>query len=448
MIRICLFEDGKCSDLEPLTLTRPAFELLCGTETLASKQHGFFAAPGRSAPPSRTEGHGTSSVLQRGPGQGVLVRPHLEAIYRLEHPETPINDLDWLQGEPVLLVNGRWLPPPAGRPDNLDGPCVGLVEDEVAFAWVTPEHLACFSLEELPERLEALKRTLPRRPAGGKMFHYLWEIIAGNAEQITLDWECIADRLPTFLAPVPTLVGPPDRLVIDRTARVDPMVVADTTAGPVIIAREAVIHPFTRLEGPCYIGPRGQVLGARIRAGTTLGRECRVGGEVEASIIQGYSNKYHDGFLGHAYLGEWVNLGAGTHTSDLRNDYGEVTVTVNGRRRNTGLTKVGSFIGDHTKTGLGTLLNTGTSVGIFCNLLPAGLLPRYIPSFLTCTHGSLQDLTDFEALSRTAGKVMQRRGKRYTEAHLSLYRTILEQTARERQRSIRDSEAWRLRRGA
>ncbi len=87
--------------------------------------------------------------------------------------------------------------------------------------------------------------------------------------------------------------------------------------------------------------------------------------------MQGYSNKYHDGFLGHTYVGEWVNLGAGTQNSDLRNDYGEVTVTVNGRIVPTGATKVGCFLGDHTKTGLGTLLNTGTNAGAFCNLLPA-----------------------------------------------------------------------------
>src|SRR5437763_1256292 len=154
--------------------------------------------------------------------------------------------------------------------------------------------------------------------------------------------------------------------------------VADTTQGPVMVNAHAVVTSFTRLEGPCYVGPYTQIQGAKIRPGTTLGPQCRVGGEVEASIIHGHSNKYHEGFLGHSYVGEWVNLGAGTSNSDLRNDYGEVTVTVAGRRVPTGLTKVGCFLGDHTKTGLGTLLNTGTNAGAFCNLLPGGLLPRYM----------------------------------------------------------------------
>src|SRR5262249_705025 len=149
----------------------------------------------------------------------------------------------------------------------------------------------------------------------------------------------------------------------------------------------------------CYVGPRTHILGAKIRKGTTLGPNCRIGGEVEASIIQGNTNKYHDGFLGHSYVGEWVNLGAGTQTSDLRNDYADVHVTVAGERVATGLNKVGCFIGDHTKTGLGVLLNTGTTVGVFCNLLPAGrLLPKCIPSFCSCWKGALRETSELARL--------------------------------------------------
>src|SRR5262249_36975440 len=187
---------------------------------------------------------------------------------------------------------------------------------------------------------------------------------------------------------------------------------------PAVIGRGAVVPAFPRLEGPCYVGPQAQVLGAKIRGGTTLGPDCRVGGEVEASIIHGHSNKYHDGFLGHSYVGEWVNLGAGTCNSDLRNDYGEGTVTGAGRRGPTGLTKVGCFLGDHTKTGLGTLLNTGTVAGMFCNLLPSGsLLPKTIPSFCTWWNGGLAEQGDLPALLRTAAEVMRRRGAAFGEAH-------------------------------
>ena len=140
------------------------------------------------------------------------------------------------------------------------------------------------------------------------------------------------------------------------------MVVADTTHGPVVIGAGAVVTAFTRLEGPCAVGRGTQRLGAKVRAGTTLGPNCRIGGEVEASIVQGHTNKYHDGFLGHAYVGEWVNLGAGTANSDLRNDYGEVTRAAHGGPGGRpGQAKVGCFLGDHTRTGLGRMLNTGTA---------------------------------------------------------------------------------------
>jgi UDP-N-acetylglucosamine diphosphorylase/glucosamine-1-phosphate N-acetyltransferase len=237
--------------------------------------------------------------------------------------------------------------------------------------------------------------------------------------------------------------------MIDPSAKIDPLVFADTTGGPVVIDREAVVTAFTRLEGPCYVGPRTQVDGAKIRAGTTLGPECRIGGEVEASIVQGYSNKHHDGFLGHAYVGEWVNLGAGTQNSDLRNDYAAVSVLVNGRVVNSGRTKVGCYLGDHTKAGLATLLNTGSNAGIFCNLLPSGgLLPKYVPSFSSVWNGSLVENSDLPALLRTAARVMQRRGRTLTEAQQRLYALAFEQTAPLRKLAIREAESRRLRRSA
>ncbi len=430
-MRVCLFEDRGALDLEPLSLTRPVFELLCGLTTLAAKQSRFF-------PP--------------GP-RGALVRPSLADLYRLTSTAVPVNDLAWLRAGPTILVNGRWLPPCIPLPlTELSEPCVGLVHDEVAFAVVGPEQLADCSPNTLDDCLATWKATLPPRPAGGRLFRYLWELVHHNGEQILADWQTVG---PPFAAepasagqPGLAIVGSREHVVIHPSARLDPMVVADATNGPIVIEREAVITAFTRLEGPCAIGPRTQVHGAKIRGGTTLGPDCRIGGEVECSIVQGHSNKYHDGFLGHAYVGEWVNLGAGTQNSDLRNDYGEVTMTVNGRRVGTGLTKVGCFLGDHTKTGLGTLLNTGSNAGVFCNLLPGGLLPKYIPSFASWWNEALTDRAEFAALLRTAAEVMRRRHAVFTETHAALYRTLFEQTAAERRRAVRDVELRRLRRSA
>jgi UDP-N-acetylglucosamine diphosphorylase/glucosamine-1-phosphate N-acetyltransferase len=419
--RICLFEDAAVAELEPITLTRPAFDLLCGLTSLGDKQRQAF---------------GAGSV-------GALVRPHLVEVVRARHPDIAVNDADWLRAGPVVLVNARWLPP-GGTVADWRQPCVALVDEEIAYAILStdPGH----DLE--PDAwLEMCQAALPRREAGGRLLRHLWELVHLNGEQIARDFAQRAGSapLPSGLA----VVGPEERLRIDPRAKVEPMVVADTRGGPVVIEAGAVVSAFSRLEGPCFIGAGTQILGAKVRAGTTLGPNCRLGGEVEASIVQGHSNKYHDGFLGHAYLGEWVNLGAGTSNSDLRNDYGPVTVTVNGRPITTGLTKVGCFLGDHTKAGLGTLLNTGTSAGVFCNLLPSGgLLPKYLPSFTSWWNGGLVENGDLPHLLTTAATVMGRRGATLTPAQAALYRQLFEQTAAERRRALREAEQRRLRRGA
>jgi UDP-N-acetylglucosamine diphosphorylase/glucosamine-1-phosphate N-acetyltransferase len=224
------------------------------------------------------------------------------------------------------------------------------------------------------------------------------------------------------------------------------MVHIDTTNGPVLLDSGAVVQSFSRIEGPCYIGAGTRVLSARIHGGS-IGPQCRIGGEVEASIVHGYSNKAHDGFLGHSYVGEWVNLAAGTTTSDLRTDYGVVRMTIQGRTIDTGLMKVGSFIGDHTKTSLNTLFNTGTVVGAFAQLLGSGeLLPRNIPSFCRHGRGRLHERSDLRELFATAGIMMARRNRDWTDTHAELFFTLFEETASERRQLLRDSEQGRLRR--
>jgi UDP-N-acetylglucosamine diphosphorylase/glucosamine-1-phosphate N-acetyltransferase len=416
-MRVCLFEDQP-SFLGPLTLTRPVFDLLCGQNSLADKLLRHFA-------PCTA---------------GVLVRPFLEDLYRAQHPGVPVNDLAWVGNGPTLFVNGRWLPP-AAPPDDLQCPCVGLVDDVPAFVFVGREHLAGFAPDRVDETLSRWKNSLPDRPAGGALIRYPWDLVARNAEQLCRDYDERGLHLRAWHPESLTVVGPAARLLVSATARIDPFVVADTTQGPVVIDRDAVITAFTRLEGPCYIGPSTHVLGAKIRTGTTVGPHCRVGGEVEASIIHGYSNKYHDGFLGHSYIGEWVNLAAGTQVSDLRNDYGPVKVWIDGQLVSTGQTKVGCFLGDHTKTGLGTLINTGTNAGIFCNLLPSGrFVPKQVPSFANWSQEWLTDNGEWTSLMQTARKVMSRRGGTLTPEHEAVYRFAFEATVEERRRALGKAE--------
>ncbi len=288
------------------------------------------------------------------------------------------------------------------------------------------------------------KETLPHCQAPGVMIHYPWDLVEHNARQLQSDFEQRQRGRPSPMPAGVAVLGPRDNLRLAPTARVEPMVVIDVTGGPVAVDEGAVVTAFTRIEGPCYIGRQTHIMSARIRAGCSFGPQCRIGGEVEASVIHGHSNKYHEGFLGHAYVGEWVNLGAGTHNSDLRNDYGEVSVPLLQTPIKTGLSKVGCFVGDHTKTGLGTLINTGTSIGVFANLLPAGtLVPKFVPPFSIWWKGKLQEAGDLNQLLATAGKVMARRGKTLTEAHMQLYQQLFDDTALLRLRAMQEPDRRR-----
>ena len=273
---------------------------------------------------------------------------------------------------------------------------------------------------------------------GGEWLFRPWDLVARNGAYIERDFRearqsCVSNRQLATLA----LVGPSNLLSVHETARIDPYTVFDTTNGPIVVAPNVWVQPFTRVEGPCYIGPETQLFRANIRGSVSIGPNCRVGGEVEATIVHGFSNKYHEGFLGHAYIGEWVNLGAITSNSDLRNDYGEVFVPLQGDPVPTGQAKVGCFIGDHTRTGMGSMLNTGTAIGVMCNVLPAGLLlPKHVPSFTAVLYGRVGTGFSLDQMFATARIVMGRRGKAFTEAEEQLYRGLFEQTRLERRTGL------------
>jgi UDP-N-acetylglucosamine diphosphorylase/glucosamine-1-phosphate N-acetyltransferase len=419
---VIVYEDTAVADLEPLSLTRPAFDLRCGARTLLERQLAYFG------------------VHQAG----AIVRPPLAMLCRQGHPELSVNETDYLGEGPVTLVNARWLAPvvdrAAGGPDE-----VGMVGDEVAYVRFTGS-AAGLDAGGLEALLAEAKETLPHRQAGRRVMRYLWDLVNYNAEAILEDastWRRFRDLEPSRTA---TVVGTAADFLCESSARIEPHVLVDTTRGPVLVDRDVVVQAFSRLEGPCYLGPKTQIFAARIRSGS-IGPHCRIGGEVETSIVQGFTNKYHDGFLGHSYLGEWVNFGAGTHTSDLRADYGNIAMPVNGRTVETGLVKIGAYVGDHTRTSIATLLNTGTVVGPFGMLITSGsLLPRLIPAFSRYGNGQLQERTDVGQIFASAATALGRRGQEWTSAHADFYLALFDQTAEIRGKVLRESEQRRLRR--
>ena len=407
-MKVLIYEDETYENFYPLTYLRASWELRCGAFSLRQRIEHLFPAE----------------------QVGLWARDILVPVLRRRYPDKPVNDLKALEGDDLLLVNGRAL---LTGPMDVDG--VLKSGEELVCALIPKEKVSGGSgLEDLLETAESL----PSEQRDIKVARYLWDLISENPKFIELDFKFFGPKVLGKLHPSVVVYGPEDKVYIGEGAEIHPYVVIDTRNGPVIVDRGTEVHPFTRIEGPSYIGPNCTLLGAKIREGCSFGPVCRIGGEVEESIVQGYSNKYHDGFLGHAYVGEWVNLGALTTNSDLKNDYSTVQVYLKGKLVDTGELKVGSFIGDHTKTSIGTLLNTGTTIGIMCNIVGVGALPpKYVPPFSLFVNGKITKGLGFKALLETARTSMSRRKIELSAEEEHLLRAIYEATKEERREAVK-----------
>jgi UDP-N-acetylglucosamine diphosphorylase/glucosamine-1-phosphate N-acetyltransferase len=202
------------------------------------------------------------------------------------------------------------------------------------------------------------------------------------------------------------VIGPhPAR--VERGASIEPYVVFDATVSPILVRRGAVVSPFSRLVGPCYVGEDSTVCGGRVAA-TAIGEECRVMGELSMTVFLGHANKSHDGFVGHSYLGRWVNLGASTVTSNLKNTYGPVALWTPRGTRDTGMQFLGTMFGDHAKTAIGTRLTTGSVIGAGANVFGPPMAPKVLAPF---SWGASPDALpyDVDRFLGVAERVMRRR---------------------------------------
>jgi len=312
-----------------------------------------------------------------------------------------------------------------------DGDCVLLR--------VAKDDLGKLPTDSIDVMIESAKTAFEPCKCDLPLWNYVWDLILANPEQLVKDFAAAGRRGIEGTVEQPSAIrGSRNDVYVGRDAVVHPMVVLDAEHGPIYLDEGVEVHPFTRIEGPCYVGRKSILLGAKCREGMSIGPGCRVGGEVEKSIIQGYSNKYHDGFLGHAYVGQWVNLGAMTTNSDLKNDYSSVSVILDGRRPiDTGSTKVGVLIGDHTKTSIGTLFNTGTYVGAMTLIAATSKpLPKFIPSFAWFLEGAVTKGFGKRKLYETAAKAMPRRGCQWTEADEAMWDAVYEMTEAVRKPAI------------
>ncbi len=258
-------------------------------------------------------------------------------------------------------------------------------------------------------------------------WEYLWELMHENGELIKYDFENVFYEEDNYIETEPgvTLLNPYD-IWIGEGVELKTGVVIDASEGPVVIDENAVIMHNSVIIGPVYIGKKSVIkVAAKIYPNTSIGPVCKVGGEVEDTIIQGYSNKQHDGFLGHSYIGEWVNIGADTNNSDLKNTYKSVAVHhyPSGKKIDTGSTFVGCFIGDHSKIGINCSINTGTMIGLGVNVYGSPLIQNYVPDFSWGQANELKNYRLDEFIS-TATSVKQRRKKEMSEIEINLLKEI------------------------
>jgi UDP-N-acetylglucosamine diphosphorylase/glucosamine-1-phosphate N-acetyltransferase len=251
----------------------------------------------------------------------------------------------------------------------------------------------------------------------GKLLGGVWDIIADLLPVLREDLanEAVRQGEPDVRLPAGcTVLGDAEDLLLDRAAIIEPMVVLDTRGGPIWIQAGAEIRSFSRLTGPLVIGRGTRIVGGQLRE-SSIGPMCIVHGELSNSIFLGYANKSHDGFLGHSIVGRWANLGAGTITSNLKNTYGPIRLTLGSERIDTGMTFLGSLIGDHVKTAIGTMLPTGCVIGTGANLFGTKRPDAAVPAFAWGSDEPGRRLA-CRMFLQTAARVLPRRQVEFDDA--------------------------------
>jgi UDP-N-acetylglucosamine diphosphorylase/glucosamine-1-phosphate N-acetyltransferase len=392
MRNIILFDDAKLRlQLLPFTYTRPTSWIRCGIHTLAEKW-----------------------ALYHGSEISYLTEPYLQQQFPLH-----------IQAENTF-INGTLCPNP----------------ELVEAIWSMPVDTSLYSTEGV---LLAVKTTatyknevdLPTILFTGKylQIEHVWDIFLHNGDQIKADYDFLTKHRQSE-----TLVDPHTRCYNSAQIFIEPgasikAAILNAEDGPIYIGKNAIIQEGASIQGPFAIGESGIVAqNAKIRPNSTIGPFSKVGGEVSNSVLFGYSNKGHDGYLGNSVLGEWCNLGANTNNSNLKNDWSNVKLHsyVTENLEDTHLTFCGLFMGDYSKSGISTMFNTGTVVGVCVNVFGSGFQDKHVPSF--SWGGSREQFTEYriEKAIEVARNTIQRKGLEFTNVQINIMKEVYYLTRHQR----------------
>lgn len=412
-MQICIYEDEKYGNFFPLTYSRPVYELVCGINSLKEKITAEFPDANIS----------------------LLSRKYLEDIVQLNNQSLRVNKID---DDECIFINGR-----ISSIELLMKPLNKLGQDDIVYKNGNTILMAKLS----GKNLQVIKNAIPdvlssdlftdlnSEETDFAVYNYLWEMISDNGKQIANDIERIIKQNKDYKNPGKldsVSFVKEEKIFIGKDVTIKPGVVIDATNGPVLIDENVFIYPNAVIEGPVYVGKGTKIKsGATIYDNVSIGSVCKIGGEVEDSIILPFTNKQHSGFIGHSYLGCWVNLGAGTNCSDLKNNYSTVKVKLSDKTVDTKSQFLGVIIGDHSKTSINTMFNTGTIVGFSSNIFGAGFPSKYIPSF---SWGGAEGFSDYDLKKsiETARIVLKRRNIEFMIEDEKLFESIFNLTVDER----------------
>ena len=399
MLEICLFEDDQEVHFRPLSLTKPIFLLRTGCFTLFERVEKLF--PGF-----------TLRVMCRSYLHGLLTSKSID-IYKRD-PDAKAN---------VLFLNARWIP---NRGDILnrisglsaDSPLFSLFQRDVMIAALQPPDFNPNAPQDAVNKEYVDSEFL---------LSGFGDLISDVGGQIQSDLAHLGNSFEKIDAKdfsSASLIES-SSIYIKGEIQIEANCVLDASKGPIILDEGVKIKANSVLYGPLVLGPNSTVNAITRISNAVIGPHCKIGGELSSSIVEGYSNKGHDGYLGNSYVSMWCNLGADTNTSNLRNDYGPVKLysAATGKDESTGLTFLGLIMADHSKCSINTMFNTGTVVGVSCNLFGPGFHDRHIPSFTWGKPGKYLPYRIDKSLG-VARTMMARRGKDLEEGEKSILEKI------------------------
>ncbi|MSR07398.1 MAG: hypothetical protein EXR93_10090 [Gemmatimonadetes bacterium] len=336
-------------------------------------------------------------ALANGDTRQVFAAPHLAAFVEDGAPQ--VAQRHAVQGP--ALIGCSYFAPAGVRPDFPKGPA-RLTHDGATVGWSVPGGSEWSG--DHPE--------WPGVEVEGLALRGTFDLVTALEHLLAAD---VTDLTAERGDPIPdgcTIIGDPGDVVL-LGATVEPGVTFDVRQGAVVVEQRSYVRGGTRLEGPVYLGAGSDVVGGQIRA-SSFGPRCKVRGEIASSVFLGFANKVHDGFVGHSVVGRWANLGAGTITSNLKNTYGNVRLSVGEQAVETERQYFGSLIGDHAKTAIGTLLATGSALGVGASVFTDVRPPKYVPPF--AWGGADAGRMDRAGFLRTAERVLPRRDVAVTDA--------------------------------